>query len=91
MEFVLMYKRVKDVLLKNISNPFLVFWKERDDEINCWLGNPGDKYVEPKHNVGFMLVDQMAKPISFSHDNSFRWRLNILNGEKVYFRSQTVS
>ena len=49
-------------------------FERKDDEINCWIGNPGDKYVETKHNVGFMLVDQMAKSLNltFSHDKIFQ-------------------
>ena len=58
------------------------------------LGNPGDKYVETKHNVGFMLVDQMAKSLNltFSHDKIFQADIasTFLNGEKVYFVKPTT-
>ena len=58
------------------------------------LGNPGDKYFETKHNVGFMLVDQMAKSLNltFSHDKIFQADIasTFLNGEKVYFVKPTT-
>lgn len=58
------------------------------------LGNPGDKYFETKHNVGFMLIDQMAKSLNltFSHDKIFQADIasTFLNGEKVYFVKPTT-
>ena len=58
------------------------------------LGNPGDKYFETKHNVGFMLVDQMVKSLNltFSHDKIFQADITstFLNGEKVYFVKPTT-
>jgi PTH1 family peptidyl-tRNA hydrolase len=38
------------------------------------LGNPGRKYKNTKHNIGFMCLDQYAKvsKLSFKKDNKFR-------------------
>lgn len=51
------------------------------------LGNPGDKYVETRHNVGFMAVDALAKAKGIS---SFQKKFNgeyatyVCDQEKVY-------
>ena len=58
------------------------------------LGNPGDKYFETKHNVGFMLIDQLAKKqnVTFTHDKIFQSDLAsfFLNGEKIYLVKPTT-
>ena len=33
------------------------------------LGNPGSKYHETRHNVGFMAIDLMAKELGLTDKN----------------------
>ncbi|MBF0818093.1 aminoacyl-tRNA hydrolase [Streptococcus acidominimus] len=58
------------------------------------LGNPGDRYEETKHNVGFMFIDRIAKKenLSFSHDKIFQADIatTFINSEKIYLVKPTT-
>jgi PTH1 family peptidyl-tRNA hydrolase len=41
------------------------------------LGNPGSEYEETRHNIGFMIVDEIAREFSISFDEN---RFNTLIG-----------
>lgn len=58
------------------------------------LGNPGSKYHETRHNVGFMLVDMLAKRenVSFTHDKIFQADIasTFIDGQKIYLVKPTT-
>ncbi|MGT2933612.1 aminoacyl-tRNA hydrolase [Streptococcus catagoni] len=58
------------------------------------LGNPGSKYNDTKHNVGFMAIDKIVKDldISFTEEKNFKALIGstFLNQEKVYFVKPTT-
>lgn len=58
------------------------------------LGNPGSKYKDTKHNIGFMVIDKLASQldIKFTEDKIFKAEIGsvFLNGEKVYLVKPTT-
>jgi PTH1 family peptidyl-tRNA hydrolase len=52
------------------------------------LGNPGKEYEKTRHNVGFMVIDEIAKKYSFSRTfSNFKgeYYKEKINGEEVIF------
>lgn len=58
------------------------------------LGNPGSKYNDTKHNIGFMAVDKIVKDldVNFTEDKNFKAEIgsDFINGEKIYFIKPTT-
>ena len=57
------------------------------------LGNPGNRYIGTRHNVGFYLVDELAKRCHVEL-HSTRWeslyqRTNCLGGKVCFIKPQT--
>lgn len=53
------------------------------------LGNPGYKYDNTKHNIGFMAIDTIVKnlDINFTEEKNFKALVGstFINQEKIYF------
>ncbi|KLJ72068.1 peptidyl-tRNA hydrolase [Streptococcus agalactiae] len=58
------------------------------------LGNPGSKYNDTKHNIGFMTIDRIVKnlDVNFTEDKNFKAEIgsDFINGEKIYFIKPTT-
>lgn len=51
------------------------------------LGNPGKKYEQTRHNVGFRVIDELAEKLNISlNQEKFKgiYGSGIVNGEKVF-------
>lgn len=52
------------------------------------LGNPGSKYDNTRHNIGFMAIDELAKKweVSFTEEKNFKALVGstFIEGEKIY-------
>ncbi len=51
------------------------------------LGNPGEKYAQTRHNIGFLTVDRLAEKMNISLD---RTKFNAAFGESIHHGEKVV-
>ena len=53
------------------------------------LGNPGEKYAKTRHNLGFMVVDKLARDLQFKIDKKANAEIGWLTPEILLAKPQT--
>jgi len=60
------------------------------------LGNPGEKYAYTRHNIGFMVVDELARKLlplgktEWQFEKKFNSQLSILNSQLMLAKPLTM-
>jgi peptidyl-tRNA hydrolase, PTH1 family len=59
------------------------------------LGNPGPEYTGTRHNIGFMVIDQLAAQLGLAWEKSTRWdaltskKVNLVLAKPVSFMNRS--
>jgi PTH1 family peptidyl-tRNA hydrolase len=56
----------------------------------CGLGNPGDRYKLNRHNIGFMVIDEMTKNLNTTNINRSNFKADVKkSADSLYVKPLT--